>query len=157
MGLGVSWYRCPECPLGFLPYAGATPPSASSPLGFCTLGRCVSMSVSMSAGLLLGLGWWGLCYVTWFSPLCHALPQGLQPSQLPATLGFFPVTGCLSFSFPGGVGWASALPFFFWASPAPLACWGRWGFAPCVRVLQLRWCLLGSQVRSPCYPSLTLG
>ena len=45
-----------------------------------------------SAGLLLGLGWWGLCYVTWFSPLCHALPQGLrlaQPSQLQATLGFF--------------------------------------------------------------------
>ena len=72
-------------------------------------------------------------------------------------LGVFPVTGCLSFSFPGGVGWASALPFFFWASPAPLACWGSWGFAPCVRVLQLRWCLLGLQVRSPCCPSLTLG
>ena len=46
-------------------------------------------------------------------------------------LGVFLVTGCLSFSFPGGVGWASALPFFFWASPAPLACWGRWGFALC--------------------------
>ena len=42
-----------------------------------------------SAGLLLGLGWWGLCYVTWFSPMCHTLPQGLQPSQLQATLGFF--------------------------------------------------------------------
>ena len=52
---------------------------------------------------------------------------------------------------------ASALPFFFWASPALLACWGSWGFAPCVRVLQLRWCLLGLQVRSPCCPSLTLG
>ena len=25
----------------------------------------------------------------------------------------FSGTGCLSFSFPGGVGWASALPFFF--------------------------------------------
>ena len=54
------------------------------------------------------------------------------------------------------MGWASALPFFFWASPAPLACWGSWGFAPCVRVLQLRCCLLGLQVRSPCCPSLTL-
>ena len=72
-------------------------------------------------------------------------------------LGVFPVARCLSFSFPGGVGWASALPFFFWASPALLACWGRWGFAPCVRVLLLRWCLLGLQVRSPCCPSLTLG
>ena len=51
----------------------------------------------------------------------------------------FPVTGCLS-CFPGDVGWASALPFFF-----------------CVRVLQLRWGLLGLTVRSPCCPSLTLG
>ena len=54
------------------------------------------------------------------------------------------------------MGWASALPFFFWASPAPLAYWGSWGFAPCIRVLQLRCCLLGLQVRSPCCPSLTL-
>ena len=52
----------------------------------------------------------------------------------------FPSTGCLSFCFPGDVGWASALPFFF-----------------CVRVLQLRWCLLGLTVWSPCCPSLTLG
>ena len=29
-------------------------------------------------------------------------------------------------------------------------------FAPCVRVLQLHWCLLGLTVRSPCCPSLTL-
>ena len=69
----------------------------------------------------------------------------------------FPVTGCLSFCFPGDVGWASALPFFFCASPAPLACRGRRGYAPCVRVLQLRWCLLGLKVRSPCCPSRTLG
>ena len=54
------------------------------------------------------------------------------------------------------MGWASALPFFFWASPAPLACWGSWGFAPFVRVLQLRCCLLCLQVRSSCCPSLTL-
>ena len=54
------------------------------------------------------------------------------------------------------MGWASTLPFFFWASPAPLACWGTWGFAPCVRVLRL-WCsLLGLQARSPCCPSPTL-
>ena len=55
------------------------------------------------------------------------------------------------------MGWASALPFFFCASPAPLACRGRRGYASCVRVLQLRWCLLGLRVRSPCCPSLTLG
>ena len=55
------------------------------------------------------------------------------------------------------MGWASALPFFFCASPALLACRGRQGYAPCVRVLLLQWCLLGLKVRSPCCPSLTLG
>ena len=115
-----------------------------------------------SAGLLLGLGWRSLCYVTWvFShvPCSSSGPAACAAFSAAGYLGVgvFPVTGCLSFSFPGGVGWASALPFFFWASPAPLACWGRWGFAPCVRVLQLRWCLLGLQVRSPCCPSFTLG
>ena len=60
-------------PAWFLPCAGASPPSVSSPsasfpLGFCTLDGCVSMSVQ-SAGLLLGLGWWGPSFVTWFSPM----------------------------------------------------------------------------------------
>ena len=44
----------------------------------------------------------------------------------------------------------------FWASPAPLTCWGGWGFAPCVRVFQLRCCLLGLQVGFPCCLFLTL-
>ena len=44
----------------------------------------------------------------------------------------------------------------FWTSPAPLACWGDWGFAPCVRVFQLRCCLLGLQVGFPCCLFLTL-
>ena len=44
----------------------------------------------------------------------------------------------------------------FWASPAPLACWGGWGFAPCVRVFQLRCCLLGLQVGFPCCLFLAL-
>ena len=55
----------------------------------------------------------------------------------------FPVTGCPSFCFPGDIGWASALPFFFYASPAPSGLQGFAGSAPCVWVLQLRWCLLG--------------
>ena len=45
----------------------------------------------------------------------------------------------------------------FWASPAPLACWCGCGFAPCVRVFQLRCCLLGLQVGFPCCLFLTLG
>ena len=44
----------------------------------------------------------------------------------------------------------------FWASPALLACWGVWGFTPCVRVFQLRCCLLGLQVGFPCCLFLTL-
>ena len=35
---------------------------------------------------------------------------------------------CLSFCFPGDVGWASALPFFFCASPAPTGLRGLAGF-----------------------------
>ena len=54
----------------------------------------------------------------------------------------FQVTGCLSFCFPGDIGWASALPFFSVLLLLRLACRGWLGFAPCVRVLQLRWCLL---------------
>ena len=55
LGLGVSWYSCPDSPLGFLPCADATPPSASSPLRFCSLGGCVSMSVSSL--LVYSWGW----------------------------------------------------------------------------------------------------
>ena len=68
----------------------------------------------------------------------------------------FQVTGCLSFCFPGDVGWASALPFFFYTSPAPLACRGSRGYAPCVRVLPLRWCLLGFEGEVTLLPFLYL-
>ena len=43
------------------------------------------------AGLLPGLGWRVLCCSTWFSPMCRALPQGLQGvlfSLLQVPLGF---------------------------------------------------------------------
>ena len=55
------------------------------------------------------------------------------------------------------MGWVSALPFFFFASPAPLDCRGGRGYAPRVRVLPLRFCLLSLKVKSPCCPSLTFG
>ena len=73
-------------------------------------------------------------------PCSSSGPAAGAPFPAAGYLGFLTVTGCLSFCFPVDVGWASALPFFF-----------------CVRVLQLRWCLLGLTVRSPCCPSLTLG
>ena len=109
---------------------------------------------------------WGLLLFLRNFRFCSLATLMVYPSSGPAAcaafpaagyLGGFQVTGCLSFCFPGDVGWASALPFFFCASPAPLACRGWLGYAPCVRVLQLRWCLLGLKVRSPCCPSLTLG
>ena len=159
MGLGVSWYRCPVTPLGFLPCASAAPPSAASPSGFCTLGGCVSMSDSSL--LVYSWGWVGGIFAAslGFLPCTVLFLRACSLRSFPSCRfpWGFPVTGCLSFCFPGDVGWASALPFFFCASPAPLACRGRRGYAPCVRVLQLRWCLLGLKVRSPCCPSLTLG
>ena len=90
-------------------------------------------------------------------PCSSSGPAACAAFPAAGSLGGFPVTLCLSFCFPGDVGWASALPFFFYASPAPLACRGSRGYAPCVRVLPLWWCLLGLKVKSPCCPSLTLG
>ena len=154
MGLGVSWYRCPVTPLGSITCASTAPPS-----GFRTLDGCVSMSDSSL--LVYSWGWGGGV----FAASLGFLPCAVLFLKACSLLSFpscrfpwgFPVTGRLSFCFPGDVGWASALPFFFCASPATLACRGRRGYAPCVRVLQLRWCLLGLKVRSPCCPSLTLG
>ena len=53
-----------------------------------------------------------------FLPCAVLFLRGLQFAQLPCSRfpwGFsaLSVTGCLSFCFPGDVGWASALPFFF--------------------------------------------
>ena len=126
-------------PLGFLPCA-----CAASPSGFCTLDGYVSMSDSSL--LVYSWGWVGGFF---------AAPLGFLPCAVlflgPAACAAFPAAASL-------VTWVGLQPFpsFFWASPAPLACWGSWGFAPCVRVLQLRCCLLGLQVRSPCCPSFTL-
>ena len=63
--------------------------------------------------------------------MCCALPPGLAAcAAYPAagSLEDFQVTGCLSFCFPSDVGWASALPFFFCASPAPAGLQGFAGF-----------------------------
>ena len=75
------------------------------------------------------------------SAACAAFPAA-------GYLGVFRSPG-VSFRIPGDVGWASALPFFFCASPALLACRGLLGFAPCDRVLQLWWCLLGLRCGHP--------
>ena len=39
--------------------------------------------------------------------------RSLPCSRFPWGFSAFSVTGCLSFCYPGGVGWAATLPFFF--------------------------------------------
>ena len=129
-----------------------------------TLSGCGNLSGSSllvySCGGALLLGWRCLCCVTWFFAMCRALPPGPAACvTYPAagSLGDFQVTGCMFICFPGDVGWASALPFFFCAS-APAGLQGLAGFctlcqgAP-VWVVSALW----STVSSPCWLSLTLG
>ena len=99
--------------------------------------------VSVCPSPALAVGWFGhRSVVSPAAPVCWALVGSLlRRSVALGSCALYPVgysledsygfvvqapgvlvTGCLSFSFPGGVGWASALPFFFWASPTPLAC-----------------------------------
>ena len=67
---------------GFLPCASAAPPSAASPSGFCALDECFSMSDSSL--LVYSWGWAGRIFAVplGFSPMCRALPQGLQRALL---------------------------------------------------------------------------
>ena len=138
---------------------------AQLPLPLLTLRGCCNLSgsslLAYSCGGALLLGWRCLCCVTWFSTMCCALPPGpaaCAAYPVAGSLGDFQVTGCLSFCFPGDVGLASALPFFFCASPAPTGMQGLAGFctlcqgAP-VRVVSALW----PTVSSPCWLSLTLG
>ena len=159
MGLVGSWYSTwfsTLCQRGF-PLAGSTP----SP--FCCLpfagAAPFQAPVCGSTSAVGPCGWVGGVFAAslGFLPCAVLFLRACSLRSFPSCRlpWGFTVTGCLSFCFPGDVGWASALPFFFCASPAPLACRGWLGYAPCVRVLQLRWCLLGLKVRSPCCPSLT--
>ena len=122
----MSWYICPDSPLGFylvpaqlplplLPLWGSAPLTGAS--------ACLSPVCWSTPGVVL-VG--SLLHHLVFShvPCSSSGPAACAAFPAAGCLGVFPVTGCLSFSFPGGVGWASALSFFFWASPAPLACWG---------------------------------
>ena len=141
-----------QLPLPLLPHRGSAPLAGATTF---LAPVCWSTPAVVPCGWVGGVFAASLCFLPCAVLFLRACSLRSFPScRLPWG---FPVTGCLYFCFPGGVGWASALPFFFCASPAPLACRGWLGSAPCVRVLQLWWCLLGLTVRSPCCPSLTLG
>ena len=112
MGLGVSWYRCPVTPLGFLPCASAAPPSAASPPGFCALDGCVSMSDSS----LLVYSWG--CVGGIFAAPLGFLPCVVLFSLGPAACAAFPAAGSLGvFRSPGVcpsaslVTWVGLQPF----------------------------------------------
>ena len=69
-----------------------------------------------------------------FLPCAVLFLRGLRFAQLPLpqlTLGgfsAFSVTGCLTYCYSGGVGWAATLPSYFRASPAPAGLQGFAGF-----------------------------
>ena len=82
VGLGVSCYRYPVTPLWFSTLCQCSSPSSACPSGFCALAGCVSMSDSSL--LVYSWGCAGrVCAVPLgFSPMCRALPQGLQRALL---------------------------------------------------------------------------
>ena len=107
--------------------------------------------------------------LVFFFCACAASPSTASP------LGFCPLTGWVGMSvssllvyslvwrkgaccdfFLGACALFSLLQvhWVFWASPAPLACWGGWGFAPCVRVFQLHVVCLVCRWGSPAAFSL---
>ena len=58
-------------------------------------------------------------------PCSSSGPEACAAFPAAGYLGFFPVTGSvLQLPWWRGLGFSPSLPFF-WASPAPLACWGR--------------------------------
>ena len=69
-----------------------------------------------------------------FLPCAVLFLRGLRFAQLPLpqlTLGgfsAFSVTGCRTYCYSGGVGWAATLPLYFCASPAPAGLQGFAGF-----------------------------
>ena len=99
--------------------------------GFCNISGSSLLVYSCSGDLLLG--WRCLCCVTWFSTMCRALPPGPAAcAAYPAagSLGDFQVTGCLSFCFPGDVGWAQPFPSFLCFSCSGWLTGVRWLLHP---------------------------
>ena len=143
VGLAVSWYTtwfstlCQHC----LPLAG----SATFLAPVCWSPPAVEPCCWVGGVFVVSLGFLPCAVLFLRGPAaCTAYPTA-------GSLGDFQVTGCLSFCFPGDVGWASALPYFFVLLLLRLACRGLLGSAPCVKVLQLGWCLLFG--RQCCHPA----
>ena len=103
VGLAVSWYTtwfstlCQRSfPFRCLPLAGSA-----------TFLAPVCWSTAVEPRCWVG----GVFDASLFLRACSL--RSLPCSRFPWGFSAFSVTGCLSFCFPGDVGWASALPFFF--------------------------------------------
>ena len=124
--LSLFWCDCSAFFLGHLRFS-AMYHAAGYPSGVPHLADSGWLTSSCSGALAWGLGCLGtdvLLPHLVFSlvPCSSSGPCSLRRFPSCRFPWGFPVTGCLSFCFPGDVGWASALPFFFCASPAPLSC-----------------------------------
>ena len=140
-------------PLPLLPLSEFCP----LPLLLLTLRGCGTLSGSSlrvySCGGALWLGWRGICcaFVFYHVPCSSSGACSLCSFPSCRLPWGFQVTGCLSFCFPGDVGWASALPFFFCASPAPTGLQGLAGFCTlCQGAPVAVVSAIGLKVRSPC-------
>ena len=130
VGLVGSWYSTwfsTLCQRGF-PFH-CFPLAGSAPSPFCCLPFAGAAPFRLQfAGLLLR---WCLvvrlegCLLRHLV-FCHVQCSSSGACSFPSCrlLRGFQVTGCLSFCFPGDVGWASALPFFSVLLLLRLACRG---------------------------------
>ena len=160
--LCLFWCDCSAIFLGHLRFSTLCQrcsPSAASPSGFCALARCVSMSDSS----LLVYSWGcagGVCAVPLtFSPMCRALPQGLQRALLSLMQVHWGFSGhrvsVLLLPWWHGLGFSPSLLFLCFSCSACLQGWpGLYTLCQGAPVTVMSpW--FGA--RSPCYPSLTLG
>ena len=120
--------------------------------GFCNISGSGLLVYSCGGALLLG--WGCLCCDTWFSTMCRALPPGPAAcAAYPAagSLGDFQVTRCLSFYFPGDIGWAQPFPSYLCFSCSGWLAGVRWLLHPVSRCSRLGGggLLLGRQCRHP--------
>ena len=120
---------CPDSPLGFYLVSEQLPLPLLPLWGSAPL---TGASACLSSLLVYSWGWVGGVFATslGFLPCICSSSGPAACAAFPAvgSLGVFPVTGCLSFSFPGGVGWGFS-PFLLFLGFSCSACLlGKLGF-----------------------------
>ena len=99
-----------QLPLPLLPHRGSAPLAGAATF---LAPVCWSTPAVVPCGWVGGVFAASLCFLTCAVLFLRACSlRSFSSCRLPWGC---PVTGCLSFCFPGDIGWASALPFFFCA------------------------------------------